>query len=62
METRYSSFDEETSREASKLARRFGLKESGGSDFHGAAKPDVMLGTGRGNFCVPFEFYEALKP
>ncbi|MBQ3379605.1 MAG: PHP domain-containing protein [Clostridia bacterium] len=62
METRYSSFDEETSREASKLARRFGLKESGGSDFHGAAKPDVMLGTGRGNLCVPFEFYEALKP
>ena len=38
-----------------------GLLESGGSDFHGEAKPHIQLGVGRGNLCVPFEFYEALR-
>ncbi|MBR2742793.1 MAG: PHP domain-containing protein [Clostridia bacterium] len=61
METRYSDFDETASREASNIAREYGLKESGGSDFHGAAKPDISPGTGRGPLCVPLEFYEALK-
>ena len=25
------------------------LKDNGGSDFHGSAKPDVSLGTGKNN-------------
>jgi len=28
------------------LARRYGLMVTGGSDFHGTPKPDVLLGTG----------------
>lgn len=61
METRYSLFDEAATEEAAELARRFGLLPGGGSDFHGAAKPAIAIGTGRGNLCVPFAFYEALR-
>ena len=34
---------------------------SGGSDFHGANKPDIQLGRGRGDLLVPLEVLEALK-
>lgn len=61
METRYSKFDEETSRKAKELAGEYGVLESGGSDFHGENKPDIRLGTGRGTLCVPEEFLTALK-
>jgi 3',5'-nucleoside bisphosphate phosphatase len=38
----------------SMLASRLGLAATGGSDFHGAAKPGVALGTGvQGNVNVP---------
>jgi hypothetical protein len=44
------------------LARRHGLKVTGGSDFHGAFKPEAMLGTGRhGNLSVPREVLERLR-
>ena len=36
------------------------LARSGGSDFHGDAKPDVEMGTGRGSLEVPFDYYEDL--
>ncbi len=32
-----------------KLAKRHGLYITGGSDFHGAIKPDIQIGKGRGN-------------
>jgi 3',5'-nucleoside bisphosphate phosphatase len=43
------------------LARRYRLLVTGGSDFHGAVKPDVKLGTGGGNLCVPREVVERLR-
>ena len=44
------------------LARRHGLKVTGGSDFHGAFKPEVMLGTGhKGNLNVPREVLGPLR-
>lgn len=30
-------------------------------DFHGDNKPDIKLGTGKGNLFVPDEFIEGLK-
>ncbi len=36
------------SRRIGRLARRWGLVPTGGSDFHGADRPDVELGRGRG--------------
>lgn len=62
IETLYSKFDDATTAKAVELAERFKLKQSGGSDFHGEAKPDISVGTGKGNLEVPFEFYENLKP
>ena len=61
METHYSLFDETSTKKAEALAKRFGLWESGGSDFHGAAKPDIAIGSGKGNLRVPFSFYESLS-
>lgn len=61
METRYSEYSEETQKSAEMLAEKYGIKQSGGSDFHGANKPDISLGTGKGNLNVPFDFYENLK-
>ena len=61
METRYSLYNEETQKSAEMLAEKHGIKQSGGSDFHGSNKPDISLGTGKGNLEVPFEFYKNLK-
>ncbi len=61
METRYSEYSEETQKTAELLAEKHGIKQSGGSDFHGGNKPDISLGSGKGNLEVPFEFYENLK-
>jgi len=45
-----------------RLAERFGLGITGGSDFHGANKPTISLGVGhRGNLCVPDELLEELR-
>jgi predicted metal-dependent phosphoesterase TrpH len=44
------------------LAARLGLLPTGGSDFHGAAKPGVELGSGvKNNVKVPLEFLEGLR-
>ena len=61
METMYSMYDEETTAKAREVCKRFGLCESGGSDFHGANKPHIALGRGENNLCIPYEFYENLR-
>lgn len=43
------------------LCVKYGLKISGGSDFHGSNKPKIDLGTGYGNLCVPYSVLEGLK-
>jgi predicted metal-dependent phosphoesterase TrpH len=44
------------------LAERFGLAATGGSDFHGAAKPRIALGTGiEGNLSVPGSILAKLR-
>jgi predicted metal-dependent phosphoesterase TrpH len=55
----YSPFEREG---YSALAARFGLKPSGGSDYHGTYKPDVELGVGRGNLAVADGLLDALRP
>ncbi len=60
IETHYSKFDDSMTAVLVSLAERFGLKQSGGSDFHGTTKPDIELGTGRGNLFVSHSFYEDL--
>ncbi len=60
METRYVTYDKDTTRLAISLAARYGLAESGGSDFHGTIKPGIALGIGRGDLQVPMAVYERL--
>lgn len=43
------------------LANKYNLAVSGGSDFHGANKPDLNIGTGRGNLKIPYSILEKLK-
>lgn len=61
METMYPSFSPEVSDLARRIAREYGLKESGGSDFHGETKPHIQLGTGKGNLAVPAAFADILQ-
>ncbi len=61
MECHYSLYDNETTKKALSLADAYGLKYSGGSDFHGTNKPDIKLGTGKGNLAVPYEWSVLLK-
>jgi hypothetical protein len=44
------------------LAERHGLMVTGGSDFHGAVKPGVSLGTGyKGNLRIPTDLVDRLR-
>ncbi len=43
------------------LAKKFNLLVTGGSDFHGANKPEIRLGIGKGSLFVPEEIYWKLK-
>lgn len=61
METRYVTYDAKTTRLAMAIAKEFGLKHSGGSDFHGDNKPGIALGVGRGDLAVPMEVCGDLK-
>lgn len=61
METMYSTYTPSEQQRMTKLARRYGLKGSGGSDFHGANKPHIDLGCGQGNLQIPYSVLEELR-
>ena len=61
MEVRYPLYTPEQTALAASLAEEYGLLPSGGSDFHGANKPAISLGTGKGGLEVPLEWCEALE-
>lgn len=61
MEVVYSKFSPEQTALAQQIASDFGLLYSGGSDFHGANKPDIALGTGRGELKIPAEWEKILS-
>ena len=61
METIYPLFDENTTHLAKRIADDYGLLHSGGSDFHGRNKPDITIGTGKGNLRIPCGLMDELK-
>ena len=61
METEYVSFTPEQRARAREIAGQFGLLCSGGSDFHADNKPDILLGTGRGDLRVDAELFRGLE-
>ena len=60
MEVYYPKFTGEQTALAERLVEEFGLLPSGGSDFHGTNKPDIQLGTGRGNLHIPVSVLESI--
>lgn len=61
IETLYGKYSEDDRDFSGALCRELSLLPSGGSDFHGANKPGQMLGVGKGDLFVPYEFYLKLK-
>lgn len=50
METRYRA-----------MAEELGLVISGGTDYHGANKPHIAIGKGRGNLAIPYSVLDGLR-
>ena len=61
IEAIYSTYKAPDERKIRDLARKFDLKISGGSDFHGKNKPGLDLGNGYGSLNVPYSVLEDLK-
>lgn len=59
-ESYYSTYTHEEQLAMLRLTEQFGIVASGGSDFHGVAKPEIDLGSGKGGLAVPASCYEAL--
>lgn len=60
IETMHSSYSNEQIENSKALAKKYGLLESGGSDFHGSIKPGVELGVGKGNLDISADVYYKL--
>lgn len=61
LEAMYTNYTHEQARAVRTMAAERGLLCTGGTDYHGVRKPDIALGTGFGNLCVPYALLEALK-
>lgn len=61
IEAIYSTYSAGEERLMKKFAADNHLLVSGGSDFHGATKPAIRLGTGHGNLCIPYSILENIK-
>lgn len=53
LEVYHSSQTPDQSRKLLAIGRKYGLLPTGGSDFHGANKPDISIGTGMGSLRLP---------
>ena len=61
IEAIYSSYSNAEQRDMRRLAEKYDLLLSGGSDFHGSNKPTLSLGTGYGKLFVPEEILDMQK-
>lgn len=61
IEALYSSYTQQDERDMRRLADKYNLLLSGGSDFHGVNKPGLDLGTGYGKLFVPEELLDRIK-
>lgn len=61
MECLYSGYTPQQEKYLLDLAGEYGLRVTGGSDYHGAHKPDIALGFGTGDLRVPYELLEKLR-
>lgn len=52
LECYYSLFSDEDSKKLVEICNKYDLYKSGGSDYHGLNKPDINIGTGKGNLNI----------
>ena len=57
----YTDYTPEMETEYRGLAAKYGLKLSGGTDFHGSFKPHIAIGRGTGNLLIPYAVLENMK-
>jgi hypothetical protein len=57
----YTDYTPETEAQVRGLAAKYGLKISGGTDFHGTFKPHIQIGRGTGNLKIPYSVLEGMK-
>lgn len=61
LEAVYSTYSTAEGRQIRKLAAKYDLLISGGSDFHGDTKPGLDLAVGYGKLFIPYEILEKIK-
>jgi 3',5'-nucleoside bisphosphate phosphatase len=61
LETVYSGHTQQQTDRLRAVAREQGLGISGGSDFHGESRPEVLLGSGYGNLKIPAALLEPIE-
>lgn len=61
IECYYTTFSEEQTNELVAVCKKHNLYMSGGSDYHGKAKPNVDMGSGFGNLSIDNEIIEKWK-
>jgi len=42
------------------MADRYNLLTTGGTDFHGSIKPEIKMGSGKGDLYIPYQLYKNL--
>ena len=57
----YPEYTPEQTAEYRALAEKLSLSLSGGSDFHGAMKPHISIGKGKGDLVIPYYILENMK-
>lgn len=57
----YTDYTDAMATEYRALAKKYGLKLSGGTDFHGTFKPHISIGRGLGGMTIPFSVLEQMK-
>jgi hypothetical protein len=61
IEAIYSSHSRQQTDRYRSVSNNQGLLVTGGSDFHGEAKPNLLVGTGYGNLTVPPDLLEPMR-
>lgn len=61
VEAYYSNHTKNDTGKILRLALKHGLLVTGGSDFHGANKPEIEIGIGKGNLKIEYDLLEKLK-
>ncbi len=60
LEVYYPEHSPENTAHYAKIANRHRLLMTGGTDFHGSLKPEIQMGSGKGNLSIPYAIYEKL--